>query len=455
MSIDILMPALSPTMKDGTVVRWHKLNGQYVNAGDVLTEIETDKAIIEVEAVDEGFLEILVDSGTSGVLVNSIIAKLSLEQPTATANNNDSNKPDDSKSNFELGPKAGNTDIVGQRCFASPLAKNIAKQNNIDLSMVLGSGPNGRIVKDDVLRTIDAPVLNNISPPIVSSTFATTQVTSTATDNTAVSHNPVLASPATLSHATPILSGATNEVSTRSEPVAPMSIMAAEPSLQNIVPHSQMRRVIANRLVESKQQIPHFYLTAQCNLDKLLELRANIFAERNIKISLNDFVIKATGVCLRNIPEINAAWTQSGMIFHSDVDVSFAVSVDGGLITPIIHNVDTKPLSMIAIETRDLASKARSQKLLLHEFSGGGFTVSNLGMYGIQEFYAIINPPQSAIMAIGQTKPTPIVKDGAICIASMMSVSLSCDHRIIDGVVGARFLDKFIKLIENPSVLLI
>ena len=424
MPIEILMPALSPTMTEGNLAKWLKKEGEPVKPGDVIAEIETDKATMEVEAVDEGKLgKILVPEGSQGVKVNQTIAllleegedasalakapapaaKAAVPAPTPTASPAAPTAP----ATAAPAPKAAAT---GERVFASPLARRMAQQAGLDLSRVDGSGPHGRIVKAD----IDAALARGV----------------------------------------PAAPGAPAAKPSPGAP-APAAPIVGLPAFTE-VPHSMMRKVIARRLTESKRDAPHFYLTIDCNIDRLLQLRQEVNAKREKdKISVNDFVIKASGLALRQVPTANASWTDNAARLYQAADVSVAVATPGGLITPIIRNADTKTLSVISSEMKDLAARARESKLKPEEYQGGTFSVSNLGMYGIREFAAVINPPQGAILAVGAGEQRPIVKDNALAIATIMTCTLSVDHRVVDGVIGAEFLAAFKKLIEDPLTMLI
>jgi pyruvate dehydrogenase E2 component (dihydrolipoamide acetyltransferase) len=430
MPIEILMPALSPTMTEGNLAKWLKNEGEAVKPGDVIAEIETDKATMEVEAVDEGKLgKILVPAGSQGVKVNQPIALL-LEEgedaaalakaaaappkaapssaapaPAAAAAPAAAPAPAQPRPAAPTGQTAP-TAAAGDRVFASPLARRMAQQAGIDLARLNGSGPHGRIVKVD----IDAAMARGI---------------------------PAAAKPAPTPTPTP------------TAPAGGLPAFTEQP-------HSMMRKVIARRLVESKREAPHFYLTIDCNIDRLLQLRQEINAKREKdKISVNDFVIKACALALKQVPAANASWTENAVRLYQASDVSVAVATPGGLITPIIRSAETKSLSAISAEMKDLASRARDGKLKPEEFQGGTFSVSNLGMFGIREFAAVINPPQGAILAVGAGEQRPIVKDNALAIATMMSCTLSVDHRVVDGAIGAEFLAAFKKLIEDPLSMLI
>jgi pyruvate dehydrogenase E2 component (dihydrolipoamide acetyltransferase) len=400
MPIEILMPALSPTMKEGNLAKWLKKEGEKIKAGEVIAEIETDKATMEVEAVDEGILgKIMIHAGTLNVPVNSLIALIledseeakaldgyvasSIEVKEASIIPETAASTTTSKSNASSRSDA--------RIFASPLARRIAEQNNVNLSHIHGTGPSGRIVKKDVL---------GFSP---SSTH----------------------------------------------------IRNAIEYIE--IPNNNIRKIIAKKLTESKQQIPHFYLSIECNLDTLLNARAalNEAAGEKYKLSVNDFVIKASAMALRDVPEANASWSESAILRYNNVDISVAVAIDGGLITPIIKNADHKSMQIISNEMKDLAKRARENKLLPEEFQGGSFSISNLGMFGIKKFNAIINPPQSCILAIGANSERAIIENGKIIVGNMVDITLSCDHRVVDGAVGAKFLAAFKKYIENPILFIV
>ncbi len=413
MPIQILMPALSPTMTEGNLATWKKKEGDMVKAGEVLAEIETDKATMEVEAVDEGKLaKILVPAGTQGVKVNQVIAVLlaegEKELPAGfTANQNPTPKAASAPAAQPQAQKAASAPQTamssashGPRIFASPLAKRIAEQAGVDIKRVTGSGPGGRVVKADIERakTSGGNMGGGMPQGIDAIDYA-------------------------------------NKLGIPYE----------------LQPNSMVRKVIAKRLTESKQTVPHFYLTVDCRIDRLLDLRKQLNETiESAKISVNDFVMKAVAVALRQVPAANASWHDSGILLYKNVDVCMAVATPNGLITPIIKNADTKSIQQLSVEAKALAAKARENKLKPEEFQGGGFTVSNLGMYGIKEFSAIINPPQGCILAVGAGEPRPVVKDGQIVVATVMSCTLSVDHRVVDGAVGAEFLSAFKKLIEEP-----
>ncbi|OFX11939.1 MAG: pyruvate dehydrogenase complex dihydrolipoamide acetyltransferase [Alphaproteobacteria bacterium RIFOXYD12_FULL_60_8] len=404
MPISFLMPALSPTMTEGKVARWHKKEGDPVTSGDVVCEVETDKATMEVEAVEEGTLgKILVPAGTEGVAVNTVIALILAEgedksalsdftaAPTPVVKSAPTPKPAEPKA-----PPVAK--VEGARLFSSPIARRIAAQGGLDLAGVKGSGPHGRIVKRDVEQALASGVRPVKTPSI----------------------------------ATP----------------------SAEPTL---VPHTTMRKVIAKRLTQSKQTVPHFYLTVDCRIDALLAARKeiNAHAPDGVKLSVNDFVIKAVALALRKVPEANVSWTDDAMVHYNTVDISVAVATPGGLITPVLRHADHKGLAELSAEVKELAGRAKDGKLSPEEYQGGGFTISNLGMYGIDHFAAIINPPQACILAVGAGVEKPVAVDGQLAVATVMSCTLSVDHRAVDGAVGARFMGAFRTFIEHPSLMLL
>ncbi|MBM3557976.1 MAG: pyruvate dehydrogenase complex dihydrolipoamide acetyltransferase, partial [Alphaproteobacteria bacterium] len=412
---------LSPTMTEGNLAKWHKKEGDAVKSGDVIAEIETDKATMEVEAVDEGIIEkILIAAGTEKVAVNTPIALLRGEGEAAGA----APKPVAAPAPAPIpAPKAQAVAPVpapaapaapqGQRIFASPLAKRLAQQAGLDLKAIAGSGPHGRIVKSDVEKA--------------------------ASSGTA--------------KAAPTATPAPKQTAPMAAP-APVPIAGFPPF--DLLPLDNMRRVIARRLTEAKQTIPHFYLGIDCVLDAALDIRKQLNAkDEKLKLSVNDFVVRAAALALRKVPTANAAWTEDGIRLYKSADVSVAVAIDGGLITPIIRAAETKGLAQISAEMKDLAARAKARKLKPEEFQGGTFSVSNLGMFGIKSFTAVINPPQGAILAVGAGETRPIVRNGALAIATVMTVNLSCDHRVVDGAVGAEFLAAFKALIEDPLTMLL
>jgi len=402
--IDILMPQVAPSMTEGNIIRWTKKPGEAVKKGEVLLEIETDKALVEVEAQHDGVLgKIVVPEGSNGVKVDSLIALLAVngENPAALAAAGSAPKPPAATpaaksipAGATAAPAASATVAPTRegRIFASPLARRIAKDLNVDLARVAGSGPNGRVLKADV------------------------------------------------------------EAAQRSAPVAGA---AYGPAWEEI-PHSSVRRVIAQRLTEAKRNIPHFYLTVDCDVDALLAARRQINEViEGVKLSVNDFVIKAAALTLRKFPAVNASWAENAIRRYRDVDIAVAVAAPSGLITPIVRGADQKSLGRISAEMKELSARAKESRLRPEEFQGGGFSISNLGMYGIREFSAIINPPQACILAVGAAEQRPVVRDGALAVATMMTCTLSVDHRAVDGALGAEFLAAFKKVIEAPIAMLV
>ena len=423
MATNILMPALSPTMTEGTLARWLKKEGDAIKAGDVIAEIETDKATMEVEAVDEGLLgKILVGDGTTGVKVNAPIAIL-VEKGEAVPASAAPPPPPPVQSAAAPAPAApapaakdapGNGHDSGERIFVSPLARRMAMQAGLDLSAIKGSGPSGRIVKADIEAAQKLPAA--ASPPAAAPAPAAAAPKAAA---------PVITAPHTL------------------------------------VPNSTMRKVIARRLSEAKQTVPHFYVSMDIELDALLKLRADLNARSAkdgpsaFKLSVNDLIIKASAITLRRIPRVNSSYTEDNVVLYHDVDISVAVSIADGLITPIIRKADQKGLAAISNEMKDLAGRAKAGKLKPEEFQGGGFSISNMGMFGVSTFAAIINPPQSAILAVGAGTQRPVVKDGALAIATVMTCTLSVDHRVVDGALGAEWLAEFKRVVEDPLSLML
>jgi pyruvate dehydrogenase E2 component (dihydrolipoamide acetyltransferase) len=428
MATNILMPALSPTMTEGTLAKWLKAEGDTVKAGDVIAEIETDKATMEVEAVDEGVLgKILVPAGTEGVKVNAVIAVLvepGEAAPTGAAPA--APKPAAAAPVAAAAPSpapvAASTPAshAGERAIASPLARRMAAQAGLDLASIKGSGPQGRIVKADIEAAMNRP-----AP-------AAAPVAAAAPAAAAVAPGP------------------------RPAP-APAPVIGATTA----VPNSSMRKVIARRLSESKATIPHFYVAMDIELDALMKLRAELNAQSPkdgpgaFKLSVNDLIIKACGVALRRHPGVNAAWTDEAILQFNEVDISVAVAIPDGLITPIVKGADRKGLATISNEMKDLASRAKGGKLKPEEFQGGGFSISNMGMYGVSHFAAIINPPQAGILAVGAGTQRAVVKNGALAIATVMTCNLSVDHRVIDGALAAEFMATLKGLIENPLSLML
>ena len=421
MATNILMPALSPTMTEGTLARWLKKEGDQVKAGEIIAEIETDKATMEVEAVDEGLLgKILVPGGTAGVKVNDVIAVL--VEPGESVGAAPAAKPAPAPAAAPAAapapasvaaPVAQPAPSSGDRAVASPLAKRMAQQAGLDLSRIQGSGPNGRIVKADVEAALAKGPAPQAAAPVPAARM----------------------------------------------PAAPVN--AAALGAHSAVPHSTMRKVIARRLSESKQNVPHFYVSMDIELDALLALRGQLNAASPkdgagaFKLSVNDMIIKAAAVTLRRLPKVNASWTEDATLLYDDVDISVAVSIPDGLITPIVRKADQKGLVAISSEMKDLAARAKAGKLKPEEFQGGGFSISNMGMYGVRDFAAIINPPQAGILAVSAGEQRPVVKDGALAIATVMTCTLSVDHRIVDGALAAEWIAEFKRIVENPLSLML
>jgi pyruvate dehydrogenase E2 component (dihydrolipoamide acetyltransferase) len=422
MSIDILMPALSPTMEEGTLAKWHVKVGDTVKAGDVIAEIETDKATMEVEAVDEGVVEaILVDAGTENVKVNALIAKLVGEgdspapapkaEPAAEALKAAAPAP-------AATPQTAAAPVAqsGDRVLASPLARRLAQVAGLDLKTVKGSGPHGRVVKADVEAAGKGG-----------------------------------AAPAKATASAPAAAAAPRQALSLEQ----MGIPAGS---YDLVPLDGMRKTIARRLTDSFRDVPHFPLTIDLEIDGLLAARAKInslLADQGVKVSVNDIIIKAVAVALKRVPEANASYTPEGIAMHKHADIAVAVAIDGGLITPIVRAAETKGLAQISAEVKDLAARAKAKKLKPEEFQGGTFSVSNLGMFGIKAFASIINEPQGAIMSVGAGEQRPVVKNGQLAVATVMTVTLTCDHRVVDGAIGAKFLAAFKPLIEEPLTLIV
>ena len=421
MATNILMPALSPTMTEGTLARWLKKEGDSVRSGDVLAEIETDKATMEVEAVDEGVLtRIVVPDGTAGVAVNATIGVLdgdgseAVATPAAAAPA--ASAPVAAPVTALAAATAEHHTPAQGRVFASPLARRLAQQAGIELRTVKGSGPNGRIVRADIEAFQARPPAPAPAPAPALITAAT------------------LAVPA---------------------PTPALAITAPH----TLIPNSTMRKIIGKRLTESRQTIPTFYVTGDIELDALMALRAQLNArapkEGGYKLSVNDFVIKAAALTMRQVPALNATFTEAAIARYTDVDISVAVSIPDGLITPIIRGADRKGLAAISGEMKDLANRAKAGTLKPEEFQGGGFSISNLGMFGVQSFTAIINPPQAAIIAVGAGTPRAVVKAGQLAVANVMTCTLSVDHRVADGAVGAQWMAAFKALLEDPLGLLL
>jgi pyruvate dehydrogenase E2 component (dihydrolipoamide acetyltransferase) len=464
MSINITMPALSPTMEEGKLAKWHVKEGDSVSSGDVIAEIETDKATMEVEAVDEGKIgRIVVPEGTEGVKVNAVIAvilqegesaaDIKTDAPAPAAKAPEPAKAEPPKAEAGAAVPANQTApaatqmptamtgsaaapvpaprpaaapaaaATGDRVFASPLAKRLAKESGIELAAISGTGPRGRVVKADVEAAKSGKA-------------------------------PLKAAPAPA--AAPSAGAALAGGMTRQQVLA-----LYEEGSYELVPNDGMRKVVAARLTESKQTVPHFYLTLDCKIDAMLAAREQINAAAPLKdgkpaykLSVNDFVMKAWAAALMKVPAANATWAGDSILYHKHADVAVAVAVPGGLFTPVVKATDTKSLRQISDEVKDLASRARSKKLAPHEYQGGTSSVSNLGMYGIREFAAVINPPHGTILAVGVGEERVYVEKGQIKTANFMTVTLSCDHRSVDGVLGAELLAAFKALIENPVMML-
>jgi len=447
MTTNILMPALSPTMTEGTLARWLKKVGDAIRAGDVIAEIETDKATMEVEAVDDGVLEaILVPEGTANVKVNDPIARLADAGSAAPAKPNGAKAaPPATQAPAPSAPpaaspamppaptpvSAASNGVGGERIVASPLARRMAVLAGLDLRGVQGSGPGGRIVRADIEKLQDHGTASASVPP-------------------AVTPAPIAAAIA-----------APGMAPAAAAPATPRPTAAAILAPHRLLPLNTIRRVTARRLTEAKQSIPHFYVSIDVELDALLKLRAELNAKSPkdspgaFKLSVNDLIIKAAAVTLRRVPNVNASFTDDGIVLYDDVDISVAVSIPDGLITPIIRQADRKGLAAISNEAKTLIEKARAGKLKPEEFQGGGFSISNMGMYGVKAFSAIINPPQAGILAIAAGEPRPVVKNGALAIATVMTVTLSVDHRAVDGALAAEFVSVFKAVVEDPLSLML
>ena len=453
MPINILMPALSPTMEKGNLAKWLKKEGDAVKTGDVIAEIETDKATIEYESIDDGVMaKIVVPEGTSDVPVNQLIAVLAQEgedvkaagaaagkgappqpkpaetpkpaAPAAAAAPAPQARPSAPPPPSQPAPKpsieAPRSNGHGDRVFASPLARRLAKEAGIDIGRVQGSGPHGRVIARDVAKAKEGGGLRAPAAP----------------------------------SATPAIAPSMSDRQIRA---------LYDDGSYEVVPHDGMRRTIAQRLTASVQTIPHFYLTIDCDIGKLLDAREeiNVTAPKDkdgkpaYKLSVNDFVIKALALALQKVPDANVTWTEAGMLKHKHSDIGVAVAMPNGLITPIVRNAETKSLSAISNEMRDLAVRARDRKLKPHEYQGGTTAISNLGMYGIKDFTAVINPPHATILAVGTGEERAVVRDGKIVVAHVMSVTMGCDHRAVDGALGAVLIGAFKALIENPVMMLV
>jgi len=424
---DILMPALSPTMEEGILAKWHVKVGDTVAAGDVIAEIETDKATMEVEAVDEGTVEaILIEAGTEGVKVNTPIARLSGDAAApAPQKTQEKAAPAAAEAPKAEAPKAAPAPVAaapapaaapaasGARVAASPLARRLAEMNKLDLKAIPGSGPHGRVIKRDI--------------------------------------------EAALAGGTGKAASAASAPAGEPRKVQSLEQLGIPAGSYDLVPLDNMRKVIARRMTESFRDIPHFPLTVDIELDNLLAARSKIntaLESQGVKVSVNDMIIKAVALALKQVPEANASYTPEGIALHHNADVAVAVAIDGGLITPIVRKAETKSLAQISKEMKDLAQRARERKLKPEEFQGGTFSVSNLGMFGIKTFTSILNEPQGCIMSVGAGEQRPVVKNGQLAVATVMSVTLTCDHRVVDGSIGAKFISAFKPLIEDPIKML-
>ena len=438
MTTPILMPALSPTMEEGKLAKWHVKPGDKVRSGDVIAEIETDKATMEVEAVDEGVVDaLLVPEGSEAVKVNTVIAQLREEGAGAAPAKP---KPAAAPPAPVKAPVAASRPAApaaplprveaGARLHVSPLARRLAAEGGVDLSRVGGSGPHGRIVKADIQAALKG-------------------------GGTKTAPAPARPQAAAMPAPAPVV------------PVAAVQL-AAGPDARLFftkdsyveVPHDSMRKTIARRLTSSKRDIPHYYLKVDCQIDALMDVRKQINAQAPAggpgayKVSVNDFVVKAAALALIRVPGVNCSWTETALLQHRHADIGVAVALDFGLITPIVQKAETKSLAAISNEVKDLAVRAKAKKLKPSEYEGGTFAISNLGMYGVRDFTAVINPPHAAILAVGAGEGRPVVRNGAIVPATVMTVQLSCDHRVIDGALGATWLEAFKGYLENPVTML-
>ncbi len=430
---DILLPALSPTMEEGTLAKWHVKKGDTVKSGDVIAEIETDKATMEVEAVDEGVVEeLLIAEGSEGVKVNTPIARLAGEgeapapkavaaaakapEPPKDSPRTEAPKPAPAPAPPPAAATVKATD--GTRIFASPLARRIAEQKGVDLAGLTGSGPHGRIIKADV-------------------------------EGAKPGQGKAAATPAPAPSAAP--AAAPRQAQTLEQ-------MGIAPGSYDLIPLDGMRKTVARRMTDSFRDVPHFPLTVDIEIDALLAARVRInglLEKEGVKVSVNDFVMKAAAVALKRVPEANASYSPEGIAMHHHADIAMAVAVPGGLITPIIRKAETKGLAQIATEAKDLAARARDRKLKPEEYQGGTFSVSNLGMFGIKAFASIINEPQGAILSVGAGEKRAVVKGDQIVVASVMTCTLTCDHRVVDGAVGARWMQAFKALLEEPLTMIV
>lgn len=422
----LLMPALSPTMETGTIASWSKKEGEEVESGDVLAEVETDKATVSFESTESGFLaKIVVEEGTADVAIGELVAILVEEESDVAAFKNfkdgagdaapkpAAEEPEPAKQEAaeekpkQTSPSPSSSSSSGGAAV-SPRARAEAKELGVDLSSVSGTGPGGRVLVADVREAAEKPSSSSSSPPA-------------------------------------------QQQQQPAKQSGPLQVPAGREGQHTDIPHTNVRKVIARRLLQSKQEIPHYYLSMDCRMDTLMELRQQMKEQYSAKVSVNDYVVKACAMALRDVPEVNSSWMDGAIRQYDYVDVSVAVATDGGLITPIVKDADIKSLTRINSDVRDLAERARAGSLQPEEYQGGTFTVSNLGMYGITSFSAIINPPQACILAVGATrKAMHVDADNNVAPASVMTVTASCDHRVVDGAVGAKFLSAFKEYIENP-----
>ena len=439
MPIEILMPALSPTMEEGTLSKWLVKEGDTVNSGDLLAEIETDKATMEVEAVEEGTVaKLLVAGGTEGVKVNAPIAILleededasALEGYTAGGGSAPAPKAEAAPQAATPAPKmeapkaAPTPAPSSDRIKASPLAKRLAAEAGLDLGSISGSGPNGRIIKTDIEAAKSGGAAK-------------------AAPQTAAPQ----AAPVTSTELGPVLGGGADY----------LTKLGVEAGSYDLVPLNGIQKVVAKRLTDSHINVPDFPLTIDCEIDELLKMRKELNgqAPEGVKISVNDMLIRASALALKHVPEANASYTPDGIAMHKHADVAVAVAIDGGLITPIVRQSENKGLSTISSEMKDLASRARDRKLKPQEYQGGSFSISNLGMMGIKSFGSIINEPHGMILSVGAGGPRPVVKDGALAVATVMTVTLTCDHRVVDGALGAKWLQHFKRYVESPITMML
>ena len=452
--IDVLMPALSPTMEEGTLAKWHVKVGDAVRSGDVIAEIETDKATMEVEAVDEGVVEaLLVPEGTEEVKVNTPIARLKGEgeasapsgpppsaappAPPREEKKQDvsSPPPQEAKASPPPRPDDSAASRSGQgddRVLASPLARRMAEQAGIDLSQVKGSGPHGRVIRRDLEGMKGAPAGQAAARPATAPPDATSKAAATPKPSAAPAAEP-----------------------RRVQSLEQQGIPAGS---YDLVPLDGMKKTIARRMTDSFRDVPHFPLTIDIELDALLAARAKIngvLEKDGVKVSVNDMLIKAAAAALKRAPDANASYTPEGIAYHHHADIAVAVAIEGGLITPIVRSAETKGVAEIAREMKDLAERARTRKLKPEEFQGGTFSISNLGMFGITSFASIINEPQGAILSVGVGDKRPVVRGDQLGIATVMSVTLTCDHRVVDGAIGARWLAAFKALVEDPITMIV